>query len=275
MAPAGIDADIRKVRLHEKTFTSLIVIDPEGKILSCVDKPWNVGKSLAQREYFQITLQQGRTYISDSILTLDKTITVVVSTPIRNDAGNIVGVLAGAFDVHHPNFKAVILDTGIGAPGYACLVDRQGIVLAHPETKRSLEQENFAPYGVVREVLAGKTGAAVYTFEGTEMLAAYVPVEPSGWGVIVQQPLAAATARAITLRRFLLTVALVDVVIAGFLGILLFRWISAPLGADAANGSPTGTEGRLLLAEESERKWKRPLGPDPGRGIVPGHCHHR
>ena len=132
MAPAEIDADIRKVRLHEKTFTSLIVIDPGGKIVSFVDKPWNVGKSLAQREYFQIALHQGRTYISDSILTLDKTITVAVSTPIRNDRGHIVGVLAGTFDVHHPNFNAVVLDTRIGAEGYACLVDQKGIVISSP-----------------------------------------------------------------------------------------------------------------------------------------------
>ena len=90
-------------------------------------------------------------------------------------------------------------------------------------------------------------------------LAAYAPVEPSGWGVIVQQSQAAATARAITLRRFLLTVALVDVVIACLLGILLFRWISAPLGADEANLANGNLEGRFRLRP----RRNRPAGRNP------------
>jgi PAS domain S-box-containing protein len=241
MAPAQIDADIRKVRLHEKTFTSLIVIDPGGKIVSFVDKPWNVGKSQAQREYFQIALHQGRTFISDSILTLDKTITVAVSTPIRNDRGQIVGVLAATYDVHHQNFTAVILDTRIGAGGYAYLVDQKGLVIAHPETRRSLEQENFAHYAVVREILAGKSGVGLYHYEGTEMLAAYVPVAPSGWGVVVQQPLAAANAPAINLHHFMLLVVTISVVIAVFLGVLIAHRISTPLARLEASAATIAT----------------------------------
>jgi PAS domain S-box-containing protein len=61
------------------------------------------------------------------------------------------------------------------------------------------------------------------------MLAAYAPVEPSGWGVIVQQPLAAANAPAIDLRHFFLTVVLVSAGIAAFLGVFIAHRIAVPL----------------------------------------------
>ncbi|MDP2045683.1 MAG: PAS domain S-box protein, partial [Deltaproteobacteria bacterium] len=97
------------------------------------------------------------------------------------------------------------------------------------ETERTLGQENFAHYGVVQKVLAGNSGVGLYYYKGIEMLGAYVPVEPSGWGVIVQQPLAAANAPAIKLRHLMVTVVIVSVIIAVFLGVLIAHRISTPL----------------------------------------------
>ena len=111
--------------------------------------------------------------------------------------------------------------------------------------------------------MAGKSGVGLYTFEGTEMLAAYAPVEPSGWGVIVQQPLAAANAPAVTLRHFLLTVAIVSVVIAVFLGILIAHRISTPL-ARLESSAATIATGNLeepvpALGQTKSAGWPEPL----------------
>lgn len=240
MVPERIDEDILNIRLHEKGFTSLIIIDADGTIISFVDKTWNVGKSLATREYFQVALNEGHSNFSDSVLTLDETITVVAATPIINDDGDIVGVLAGTFDVHLENFNQVILDTRIGATGYAYLVDGKGIVITHPDTERTLAQEDFSGYPVVEKAIAGGRGTSTYDFEGTEMLAAYVPIQPSGWGVVVHQPIAEANAPAAQLRNLILIVVIASAAIAVLLGLLISHRITIPLSLLKASAATIG-----------------------------------
>jgi len=229
MDPAHMDQEIHTARTMERGVTSFIVLDNNGTIVSFVDHPEHVGKSLAMRPYFQVARGEARPFISDSILTLDKTITVAVSMPIVDSLGKTVGVLAATFDVHHQNFNQMIQDARIGARGRAFLVDRQGIVISHPETRRSLEQQDFSQYLPVREAMSGERGVATYDFEGTPMLAAFTPVTRSGWGVVVQQPLADANTPAIQLRNLILTVMLFSAIAAALLGILISTRITAPL----------------------------------------------
>ena len=229
MDPARMDQEIKTARSMERGATSFIVLDHDGTIVSFVDHPEHVGKSLAMRRYFQAARDEGRPFISDSILTLDKTITVAVSMPIVDDLGKTVGVLAVTFDVHHENFNQVILDASVGSRGHAFLVDRQGIVISHPDTRRSLEQQDFSRYVPVREVLSGKSGVATFDFEGTPMLAAFTPVTRSGWGVVVQQPLTDANAPAIHLRNIIVAVMLFSAIAAALMGILISARITAPL----------------------------------------------
>ncbi len=229
MDPARMDQEIKTARTMERGATSFIILDHNGTIVSFVDHPEHVGKSLAMRRYFQAARDEGRPFISDSILTLDKTITVAVSMPMVDDLGKTVGVLAVTFDVHHENFNQVILDARIGSRGHAFLVDRQGIVISHPDTRRSLEQQDFSRYVPVREVLSGKSGVATFDFEGIAMLAAFTPVTRSGWGVVVQQPLTDANAPAIHLRNIIVAVMLFSAIAAALMGILISTRITAPL----------------------------------------------
>lgn len=213
----------------EKEVTSFIVLDADGKIVSFVGHPEHVGKSLATRSYFRVTRSEGRPFVSDSILTLDKTITVAVSTPIVDHAGKTVGVLASTFDVHHQNFNQVIQNTKIGSRGYAFLVDRRGVTICHPETRRSLEQQDFSKYLPVREIMNGKSGVATYDFEGIKMLAAFRPVQPGGWGVVVQQPLADANVPAVRLRNIITAVTIFSAIAAVLMGVVISYRITAPL----------------------------------------------
>jgi len=229
MDAAHMDHEITTARTMERGVTSFIVLDHNGTIVSFVDHPEHVGKSLAMRRYFQVARDEGGPFISDSILTLDKTITVAVSMPIVDDLGRTVGMLAATFDVHHQNFNRMIQDARIGARGHAFLVDRQGIVISHPETVRSLEQQDFSRYTPVREAMSGRSGVATYDLEGIAMLAAFAPVPLSGWGVVVQQPLADANAPAIHLRNIIVAVMLFSAIAAALMGILISTRITAPL----------------------------------------------
>lgn len=77
----------------------LFVNDIWGTIVSFVDKRWNAGGDLGVREHLKEALRTRR-FFSDSVLTLDKTNTVVLATPVIDESGSNVAVLAGAFDMH-------------------------------------------------------------------------------------------------------------------------------------------------------------------------------
>lgn len=244
MVPARIDEEITKIRLHHQDFTSLFVLDAQGKAASFVDRPWLVGRDLSVRDYFKAVRQDGRSYFSDSVLTVEKTITVIVSTPLLGERGELVGVLAGSFDVHHRNFNQLIVEARVGATGHAYLVDRRGILVAHPDTRRALAQEDLSRHEVVRRVMAGQQGVATYTFEGTEMLAAYVPVQPSGWGLVVQRPLAEARGPEVRLGIVVLSALLASSALAVLLGVILSRRIAARVSRLEASAATIGS-GRL------------------------------
>ncbi len=229
MKRGPIDEDITKARLHQRAFTSLFVLDEKGTVVSFVDRPWLVGRDLSFRDYFKAVRESGRSYFSNSILTVEKTITVIISTPIVGEGGRMVGVLAGSFDVDHPNFNRLIVEARIGQTGHAYLVDRRGVLFAHRDTGRALRQEDLSGQPPVRSVMAGRPGTEIYRRAGDEILAAHAPIEPSGWGVVVERSLADANAPAARLRTLIAISLIASTVVAALVSLILSGRIVAPL----------------------------------------------
>lgn len=180
MDKAQIDHTIHEIKRSRPGFATLIVMNTDGQVISSVDKPYHVGKNLATMDYFNTARTEGRSNFSDSLLMPDKTVAAVAATPIRNDQGQIVGVLAGTFDVNHTNFYQLILHPLMGNNGYAYLVDRKGTILAHPKAEWALKQVNLSQYDPVAAVMGGNKGISELVYNDQRVLAAYAPVEVSG-----------------------------------------------------------------------------------------------
>lgn len=244
MDKAQIDQTIHEIKQSTPGFTSLIVMNADGHVISCVDKPYYVGKNLAAMDYFNIARTEGRSNFSDSLLMPDKTVTVVAAVPIRNDLGHIVGVLAGTFDLSHKTFNQLVLHTRMGKNGYAFLVDRKGTVLVHPKAEWALKQVNLSQYDPVAAVIGGNKGVSAAVFNDQRVLAAYAPVEPSGWGVVVHRPLAEAHAPAVHLRNAVIPLFAATLVLGVLVVISIVRRIITPLAVLKASAEAM-TRGNL------------------------------
>jgi signal transduction histidine kinase/HAMP domain-containing protein len=111
---------------------------------------------------------------------------LVVSMPIQNAAGRIVGV--GMFAADLTDLSNETLVHTIGKTGYSYIVDANNMVLAHPDASMTAnELRNLSEYPPVAAIQQGRTGQISFTDEEGRRWRAFVSVTDNGWGVITQQ----------------------------------------------------------------------------------------
>jgi two-component system, NtrC family, sensor kinase len=180
------------------------------------------GADLSDDPRFQIP-KLGRTYFSDVYLRHQEEPYLAVAVA---DSGPNPGVTVAEISIQFLWY--VVGQTRVGGDGYAYVVDARGQVIAHSD--RALQQTDFSALPQVQAALAGAAvppsfqapPVQAHDLTGRAVLAAHARIDPPGWVVIVEQPLAEA-------RRGLYVGVLRTVVLA-VLGLLL--WLLASVGPE-------------------------------------------
>lgn len=111
---------------------------------------------------------------------------ISLALKVVNHEKKAVGVLGA--DINLARLSEVAAEMKVGEKGYGFITDKNGIVIAHPNTELVKEQFNAGEtLAFINKALNGETGTETYEFEGHHRLAAYVPLEKYGWGIFVQQ----------------------------------------------------------------------------------------
>lgn len=167
-----------------RDLTNIFIIDMNGQTIVRTDN--NELLNLSDRQYFIDTKAQKKSVISDVIisLTTGKPI-VVISTPILNDKGDMIGVLCGSLDLSV--VESMRSKITIGETGYAYITDSKGNVLAHPDETMVKERSNVFDIPVVAKALSGEVGTSEYEYKGAKVFGSYASVPSSGWAVVVRQ----------------------------------------------------------------------------------------
>ena len=128
----------------------------------------------------------------------------------------------------------VISRIKVGESGKAFVVDRTGHLIADPDIGLVLRKSDLSSLAHVATALAGSTddAPAVVTTDlaGRRVLAAHAPIEPLGWTVFVEQPVAEVTAR---LNEFVMrTLALIagGILFSALAALFLARGMARPIG---------------------------------------------
>jgi GAF domain-containing protein/HAMP domain-containing protein len=112
---------------------------------------------------------------------------LVVSAPILNPSGSIVGV--GMFAADLANLSEQTRVSAIGQTGYIYILDANDLVLAHPDPAYTTgELKNLGEYPPVAAMRQGQAGLIPFTDESGVRWRAYVSKLDNGWGIIAQQP---------------------------------------------------------------------------------------
>jgi signal transduction histidine kinase len=138
----------------------------------------------------------------------------------------------------------VVSQIKIGRAGHAYVVDARGQLIAHPDISLVLKKSDLSGLEQVQAARAraddrgaGEETISAQDIQGRRVLAAYAPITPLGWLVIVEQPLAEAfePIHASIIRTILLVLA--GVGLSGLASLILARRMVRPiqrLGAGAA-----------------------------------------
>lgn len=166
-------------------FLELAVVDMDGNARYMDGKEVYLG----ERDYIKRALS-GEVNVSDVIESeVINDIVMMFAAPIRSD-GEVVGALIGR---RHASALSQILDsTGFGSSGYRYIINREGLIVAHPQRtlvlsklnpiKSAQEDESFASLGSFFErAISERRGIGYYDYEGQHLYGGYAPIEGSNW----------------------------------------------------------------------------------------------
>jgi len=210
------------------TFDSILFVSTQGVVVSSTNVKL-IGVNLEKREYFQKAIS-GQNFISNPLFSVDSGEAVfVISAPVR-DGGKIVGVIAAGVKIGVFTDKFVKpLDT---PAGYAFVLDPDGLVLAHPDSKL------IGKFNIIKEtdyggkIASQPSGSLDVMSLGLEKLIIFEKSKTTGWiiGMAVNKDAAFADARSLGVLILCLSAGQAAVLALGILIILSIN-VLRPIGA--------------------------------------------
>lgn len=244
----GNPGDLTQLRGHLQTafrhldgFRSLSLVDDTGQVVALAHRRPDqkaAADIFANENCFLFTRRNRAWTISNikpSPITGDPTL--IMSQPVVDADNNLTGVLLGELRID----VIETLRAGIrfGTGGHSAIVDKTGHVIAHPNPDWMKEMRDLSHLGIVREMMAGKSGVTEFysPFVKEDMVAGYAAVPEIGWGVMVPQPRSEVQARVNSLIYSHLSWALLGLVLAMIFSIPLALWITRPINRLAAQSA--------------------------------------
>jgi methyl-accepting chemotaxis protein len=153
-----------------------------------------------------------------------------ICVPILSSTGQFTGALAIVLKIDFLSER--FLSVKVGKSGYPFMVDRNGIIIVHPNPKHILELDLKTlkdMKSITDKMLAHQTGVETYNFEGIDKIAGFAPVDLTGWSVGVTQSTDEFMGSVMAMRKTMILVSIVFLGIA-LTGIWFFsRGISKPI----------------------------------------------
>lgn len=143
--------------------------------------------NIKDREYFDEVMKSGKPVISDPVISKSTgNPIIVIAGPIKDDNGNIIGVVGGT--VNLDKITEIIGQEKLGKLGYAYMIDNKGIVMAHPNPDFILKEdftksESKSLVEVTNKMLNSDSGIEYYEFEGKDKIGAYNNIKSTGWSI--------------------------------------------------------------------------------------------
>jgi len=215
------------------SYEAVNIMDMNG-IVFVAATPQSMGVDAHEREYFKKAIA-GQANIGSVVISkvTGKPITPI-AIPVVSD-GKVVGVFTMMLRIDF--LGSIVGQEKVGRTGYAVVVDKNGLVIAHPNADlimkmNTLETDGMKEYA--RNMVAGKTGIAAFVFKGVAKEAGYAPVNATGWSVTLSVSQGEYLAAANDVRNLLVVITAGALLVAVLLYLLFARSITVPLSKGVA-----------------------------------------
>lgn len=209
---------------------NIIIADKTGEVILDGADGSALGTSITDREYYQKSIA-GEDYWDDVIISKQSGDPVIVySTPLKNKAGRIMGVLG--IVVRFNSLTNKVSEVTVGENGYAYMIDKTGLVLHHPEDgkvmkENLLQTDNKELRIQIRDMSDGNEGKGFYTYEGIHKLNIYKPI--AKWSLAINIPVNEYMEQAYKVRNKILLTAIGAILLGIIIAIMGSRKITKPI----------------------------------------------
>jgi len=219
------------VKKGNNDYETINVVSLDGKVIADGVDGAHKNTDLSERAYFKAA-KEGKATVA-SVVKSKRTGNLVLpfAAPIYSKSNQIIGVLSSIVKI---NFLMDNMSKAkLGKMGYGFIIDKTGLVIAHPKKDLILETnvtQEDGMKGLASRMVAGESDIDTYVFKGVKKLAGFAPVPLSGWSVCMTQDYKEFMAPAYNLLWIILLIGSIILVLA-VAGVSLFaRDIALPIG---------------------------------------------
>lgn len=209
-------------------FDFFLVADKEGNYKSTQGLSGNI----KDRDYFPKTMQ-GETVVSEAVISKSTgRPIIVVATPIKDEAGNIIGLFGGAVNLE--NFTNTVNAEKLGDTGYAYMINKEGFIMAHPNKEfilkeNFLKNENESLVEITKKMIQGEQGTAHYTFNKQKKIASYEGLQTNGWSIAMTTTTSEVTKDIAKLGNTVIFIGLIILAAIAVTIYFLVSWVIKPI----------------------------------------------
>jgi methyl-accepting chemotaxis protein len=219
-------------------YQGIFIADAKGHIYNGIlengDRYQDI--DISNREFFIELRQTGKPVVSEMIISKATGKQVVtVCAPIQNEQGQFAGLLGIVIKAHF--FTDLISGRKIGETGYGYMIDKKGLILAHPKPEFILDlvlttiPEMTA---INSKMMSGGRGVEQYRFKGIDKIAGFAPVGINGWSISATQNKEEFQAATVAIRNTTIIVAVVAGLLVAIVVLFAARAIIRPINAAVA-----------------------------------------
>jgi PAS domain S-box-containing protein len=188
LSPAGQGELLARSRANDTHFTSLDLLDANGRVIAeDAGQGSQLNQDLSREVYFAKARNSHQLYISEPFIspnTGEASVTVVL--PIQRGT-QFLGLLVGELNL--AGLREIISQAEVGQEGVAYIVDQSGVLLAHPRQEWVQERRSLANLALVRNGLNGaETIGAFYNDPLSTWQLGSATTIRFGWVVAAAQP---------------------------------------------------------------------------------------
>lgn len=242
---------IDNVVVKHEQFRELVVLDRDGKELLSTRLAGSIQPEIRE----DIIMPVGQTStISHVFISKDGLPQISITAPV-NRLNQVVGYLTAVVNLKDmwDLVDSVQLGTaGTQGAGYAYVISGDGHLIAHPDRERVYRQEDVRSTEIGRAVSSQRSGFLSYSGARGDVVAAYAPIEPYGWSVVIEQSATSAFVRSREMKWEISLLIVVSAVVAALIGILFAEKIARPIKS-LVRGVILFGQGQLPHAIEAPR----------------------
>ncbi|HWK22810.1 MAG TPA: methyl-accepting chemotaxis protein [Ureibacillus sp.] len=221
---------INMLENRSDVFETMFVIDKNGTVLTHTLKG-SIGADYSNQSYIS-TVFGGKSVFSEVITSKETGNRVVIAaTPIKNEKGLIVGILAGAANLEALIDTYLTEDEGDGSNSIT-LIDGQGIIQESPSEDligSEYDKEDLGELSTFLEKSVQDSGISSFKDNDEEYIITYTPIKSVGYGLSIYTPSKVVLSDSMSLQYTTLLMIIIAAIVIILVTFFIVRSITKPI----------------------------------------------